>query len=187
LVIAQKQEDKIRQIDMLPASMRTLSLILLLATASLADDFDNWYFNTLAQGGTSTSRYLDKNGNEIESAKGSGSGKLSEDGKSFVEIGEETRDQSEEKITFQVRWTKVGPKSFKGILTDNKKGRSVIKMNLKKNNLVEFKQVTAQNYSIQGLGRLQKDGKIYFQSNGFHLDAPELSFSVVSWFRPKKK
>ena len=167
--------------------MQIFFIFLALLSSASANDFDNWYFNALAQKGTTTSRYLDKDGNEMQTAKGIGSGKISDEGKVFEETGEEIRDKSEEKISFLVRWTKVDPKTYKGVLTDNKKNTSKITMKIKGPKLVEFRHITSYKYSVKGLGRLQKDGRIYFQSDAFHLDAPEQRFSVISWYTPDKK
>ena len=53
--------------------------------------------------------------------------------------------------------------------------------------LVEIRYSTSYNYDFLGMARLQKDGRIYFQSTGFHREAPEQSLTIISWVKPTEK
>lgn len=125
-------------------SLQILFIYLTVLTAAPANDFDNWYFNALINGGTTTVRYLDKNGDEMQTAQG------------------------------------TGPDSYEGKMGGSEKHTSKIAIELKGRNLVEIRHVTPYNYSVLGLGRLQKDERIYFQFDGVHLEAPEQRFPVAS-------
>ena len=70
---------------------------------------------------------------------------------------------------------------------DSEKPNPKIARELKGRDLVKIRHVTPYNYSVLGLGRLQKDEKIYFQFDGVHLEAPEQRFPVASRDTPKKK
>ena len=73
----------------------------------------------------------------------------------------------------------TGPDSYEGKLADSEKHTSKITIELKGRDLVEIRHVTPYNYSVPGLGRLQKDERISFQFDGVLLEAPEQKFPVA--------
>ena len=107
-------------------SLQILFICLTVLTAAPANDFDNWYFNALINGETTTVRSLDKNGDEMQTAQ------------------------------------ETSPDSYEGKLTDSEKHTLRIAIELKGRDLVKIRHVTPYNYSVLGLGRLQKDERIYF-------------------------
>lgn len=70
---------------------------------------------------------------------------------------------------------------------DSEKPNLKLASELKGRELLWIRHMTHYNYSALGLGRLQKDEKIYFQFDGVHLEAPEQRFPVASQDIPKKK
>ena len=73
----------------------------------------------------------------------------------------------------------TGPDSYEGKLADSEKHTSKITIELKGRGLVEIRHVTPYNFSVLGLGRLQKDERISFQFDGVLLEAPEQKFPVA--------
>ena len=58
---------------------------------------------------------------------------------------------------------------------------------LKGRDLLWIRHMTHYNYSVLGLGSLQKDERISFQFDGAHPEAPEQRSPVASRDIPKKK
>ncbi|MDA7881636.1 hypothetical protein N9A94_04960 [Akkermansiaceae bacterium] len=163
------------------------TLLGILSSISVANEFDNWYFNALLKGGESSVRILDKTGTEMKAVSRSDSGKLSKDRKTFIETREDIAKGDEQKESVLVRWTKAGPKTFLGFLTDGKKQSARITMNIKGENLIEIHYTTSYQYTFHGLARRQDDGRIYSRYDGTHQDAPEQRISIITWFTPNKK
>lgn len=74
----------------------------------------------------------------------------------------------------------TGPDSYEGKLADSEQHTSKIAIELKGRDLVEIRHVTPYNYSVPGLGHLQKDERIYFQFDSVLLEAPMQRFPVAS-------
>jgi len=73
----------------------------------------------------------------------------------------------------------TGRDPHEGKLADSEKHTSKITIQLKSRDLVEIRHVTPNNYSVPGLGRLQKDERISFQFDGVLLEAPEQRFPLA--------
>ena len=83
-------------------SLHILFIYLTVLTAAPANEFDNWYFNALINGENTTLRSLDKNGDEMQTARETGSdsyeGKLADSEKHTLRIAIELKGRDLVKI-----------------------------------------------------------------------------------------
>ena len=139
-----------------------ISLLFLLTTPLVAEDFDGWYFDYHAASVTITGEFFSPDGARTATVTGTRTGKLSPDGQSFTETSHYKFKPGDIKSSQSIEWKRAKKDgSFTGTSTDPKGVKVSYQLLLGDKNKLRIESKSLDGRTLIERGELKTDGKIY--------------------------